>query len=193
MMCLHALLLVHSQGTLSPKLLVLVHQIFDLLDEQGIDAVDPSTLIAHYDADRHPQVLSRQKSADQVMQEFLDTFDVGGASPGMVTRDEFVRYYTNLSASYSDDGEEYFETILRGVWHMNHTNGSSHGGGHGSSDGSKGLSGNQSSAANRLRQAQTIDARARANSPAIIRRPSSANGMWHLSAVGRQGCISCCS
>ena len=168
------LLLIHSQGTLSPKLLVLTHQIFDLLDEQGIDAIDPATLIAHYDADRHPQVLSRQKSADQVMQEFLDTFDVGGASPGMVTRDEFVRYYTNLSASYSEDGEEYFETILRGVWHMNHTNtnGSSHGG-------------NQSNAANRLRQAQTMDARARANSPATIRRPSSANGRRYLSAIGR--------
>ena len=153
-----------------------MHQIFDQLDAQGIDAIDPQTLIAHYDADRHPEVLSRLKSADEVMKEFLDTFDVGGSSPGMVTREEFVRYYTNVSAANccggddddDDDGEEFFETILRSVWHLN----PNRGGGAG-----KATSSNQSSVASRLRQAQTTDARARATSPAAAkRRPSSANG-----------------
>ena len=150
-----------------------MHQIFDQLDAQGIDAIDPQTLIAHYDADRHPEVLSRLKSADEVMKEFLDTFDVGGSSPGMVTREEFVRYYTNVSAASccggdDDDGEEFFETILRSVWHLN----PNRGGGAG-----KATSSNQSGVASRLRQAQTTDARARAISPAAAkRRPSSANG-----------------
>ncbi len=148
-----------------------MHQIFDQLDAQGIDAIDPQTLIAHYDADRHPEVLSRLKSADEVMKEFLDTFDVGGSSPGMVTREEFVRYYTNVSAASccgGDDGEEFFETILRSVWHLN----PNRGGGAG-----KATSSNQSGVASRLRQAQTTDARARATSPAAAkRRPSSANG-----------------
>ena len=156
-----------------------MHQIFDQLDAQGIDAIDPQTLIAHYDADRHPEVLSRLKSADEVMREFLDTFDVGGSSPGMVTREEFVRYYTNVSAAIccgggdgDDDGgggeEEFFETILRSVWHLN----PNRGGGAG-----RATSSNQSGVASRLRQAQTTDAFARATSPAAAkRRPSSANG-----------------
>lgn len=160
-----------------------MHQIFDQLDAQGIDAIDPQTLIAHYDADRHPEVLSRLKSADEVMKEFLDTFDVGGSSPGMVTREEFVLYYTNVSAASccggddgDDGGEEYFETVLRSVWHLNPNRGGGRGAAADAYAG-KATSCNQSGVASRLRQAQTTDARARATSPAaVMRRPSSANG-----------------
>jgi len=167
----------------------LVNQIFDVLDTKGVDAIDPQTLIAHYDADRHPEVLSRLKSADEVMKEFLDTFDVGGSYPGQVTRDEFVRYYTNVAASCID-GDEYFETTLRNVWHLSSTINSYRYSSMGSrggvaaavyDDGRKeaSWSGNQSSVANRLRQAQTTDAQARAASPTTVqRRPSSANGEW---------------
>ena len=93
---------------------MLVHQVFDLLDKEGIDSIDPPTLIAHFDASRHPEVLSRAKSAQDVQKEFLDTFDVGGELPGRITRAEFVRYYTNIRASYNDD--DYFEVVLRKVW-----------------------------------------------------------------------------
>ena len=95
---------------------MLVHQIFDLLDRQGLDAIDPATLIAHFDASRHPEVQSRARTRQEVQKEFLDTFDVGGVQPGMITREEFVRYYTNIAAAVNDD--DYFETILRSVWHF---------------------------------------------------------------------------
>ena len=146
---------------------MLVHQVFDLLDKQGVDSIDPQNLIAHFDASRHPEVLSRAKSAQAVQKEFLDTFDVGGEVPGRITRTEFVRYYTNIRASFNDD--DYFEVVLRKVWHLgeevssakmaayrDHLNGS-----------------NQrretSSLAGKLRQAQTLDA-------AASRRPSSTSG-----------------
>ena len=102
------------QGQLAPKLLVLVNQVFDLLDKQCVDAIDPPALIAHFDASRHPEVLTRATTADAVLKEFLDTFDVGGEKPGKITRNEFVRYYTNISASASD--AESFELVLRSVW-----------------------------------------------------------------------------
>lgn len=109
---------INVQGQLSPKLLVLVHQVFDLLDRNtGQDVIDPQTLLAHFDATRHPAVLAGLSTAEEVQKEFLDTFDVGGIHPGMITREEFVRYYTNINATMNDD-EEYFELVLRGVWHL---------------------------------------------------------------------------
>jgi hypothetical protein len=109
-------ILTNPQGQLPPKLLVLVHQIFDLLDRQCVDAIDPTTLISRFDPSRHPEVQGRMKTAEQVQKEFLDTFDVGGVQPGLITREEFVRYYTNISAAVNDD--DYFEQILRAVWHI---------------------------------------------------------------------------
>jgi len=107
-------ILLYLKGQLPPALLVLVHQVFDLLDKQGVDSIDPQNLIAHFDASRHPEVLSRAKSAQAVQKEFLDTFDVGGEVPGRITRAEFVRYYTNIRASYNDDA--FLEVVLRKVW-----------------------------------------------------------------------------
>ena len=130
-----------------------MNQIYDLLDKQGLDAIDPQTLIAHFDANRHPEVLSKVRSADAVRKEFLDTFDVGGVQPGKITREEFVRYYTNISAGVNDD--DYFELTLRNVWHIAENASTS------------------SSVANKLRQAQQLDAVA-------ARRPNSASGLRFL-------------
>jgi hypothetical protein len=51
-----------------------------------------------------------------VLREFLDTFDVGGEVDGKVTRQEFMNYYHNLSASI--DNEDYFELMIRNAWHI---------------------------------------------------------------------------
>lgn len=154
------------QGQLPPNLLVLVHQVFDLLDKQGVDSIDPQTLIAHFDASRHPEVLSRAKSAQDVQKEFLDTFDVGGELPGRITRAEFVRYYTNIRASYNDD--DYFEVVLRKVWHLGEEVSTAQMAAY--RDHLNGRTKEVSSLAGRLRQAQSMDA-------ATSRRPSSASGI----------------
>jgi hypothetical protein len=155
--------LIYPQGQLPPKLLVLVHQIFDLLDRQCVDAIDPTTLISHFDPSRHPEVQGRMKTAEQVQKEFLDTFDVGGVQPGLITRDEFVRYYTNISAAVNDD--DYFEQILRAVWHIPAV--ASNEALSGFQRQLTGRSEERNSLANKLRLAQTLDA--------SVRRPSSAS------------------
>jgi hypothetical protein len=163
------------QGQLSPKLLVLVHQVFDLLDSRGVDYIEPPTLIAHFDASRHPEVSTRARTAEQVQKEFLDTFDVGGVEPGRITREEFVKYYTNIAATVNDDS--YLELVLRKVWHLGepvtnadvaaykaHLTGGGGGGGRG------GSAAGTNSLANRLREAQTLDS-------ATAARGNSALGM----------------
>ena len=94
----------------------LVNMAFDIIDKDGSGEVDGTEVASMFDASKHPEVLSRRKSAAQVLKEFLDTFDVGGVKDGKVTREEFINYYANISASI--DNEEYFELMIRNAWHI---------------------------------------------------------------------------
>lgn len=86
------------------------------MDREGSNTIDPEQLLTHFDPTRHPDVLTGLRSGDEILKEFLDTFDVGGEQVGKITRDEFVTYYTNICAAINDDA--YFELILRKCWHL---------------------------------------------------------------------------
>jgi hypothetical protein len=75
---------------------------FKCLDKDGNGFVEPADIVQCYDASRHPDVIagrlaslprratspavvaSGKRSANDVLQEFLDTFDVGGEKDGKV-------------------------------------------------------------------------------------------------------------
>ena len=94
----------------------LVELAFNRLDRNGSGLLEPDDIIGIYDSSRHPDVLSGRRSADDVLKEFLDTFDVGGVHDGKVTREEFQNYYSNIGASI--DNDDYFELMIRNAWHI---------------------------------------------------------------------------
>jgi Ca2+-binding EF-hand superfamily protein len=65
---------------------------------------------------KHPDVIAKRKTPSAVLREFLDTFDVGGTKDGCVTTQEFINYYSNISASI--DNDDYFELMIRNAWHI---------------------------------------------------------------------------
>jgi hypothetical protein len=69
-----------------------------------------------YDASRHPDVITGSKTAQEVLREFLETFEVGGEVDGKVTLDEFLTYYSNVGMSIDD--EDYFELMIRNAWRI---------------------------------------------------------------------------
>ena len=70
-----------------------------------------------YNADRHPDLIAGKRTAESVLKEFLLNFEgPNGDKDGTVTEDEFVSYYSNISASIDDD--DYFELMLRNAWHI---------------------------------------------------------------------------
>ncbi len=87
---------------------------FNVLDRDCSGTVELVDIMGVYDASQHPQVKDGSKTASAVLREFLDTFDAG-EKDGIVTRAEFHRYYSNVSASIDDD--EYFELMIRNAWH----------------------------------------------------------------------------
>ena len=104
------------RGAMNPRRLDFVKQAFDILDRDGNGVVEPADVVEAYNAKKHPDVIAGKKTEDEVMREFLDTFDVGGEKDGKVTRNEFENYYKNISASI--DNDDYFELMMRNAWHI---------------------------------------------------------------------------
>ncbi|KAF1783057.1 EF-Hand 1, calcium-binding site [Phytophthora cactorum] len=103
------------RGELNERRTQLVLAAFKILDADGSGVVDLNDIKVKYSAKQHPDVLQGRKTEDEVLLEFLDTFD-GGEKDGKVHPSEFVRYYANVSASIDDD--DYFELVIRNAWHI---------------------------------------------------------------------------
>ena len=69
-----------------------------------------------YDVRSLPEYQNGDKSEDEVIHSFLKKFEEGGCINGQITRDEFVDYYSGVSASIDDD--TYFELMLRQAWKL---------------------------------------------------------------------------
>ena len=104
------------RGDMNDRRKNLVRQAFSILDKDNSGAVDFNDIKDTYDASKHPDVISKKRTAEAILLEFLDTFDVGGVKDGVVTFDEFCNYYANISASIDDD--DYFELMIRNAWHI---------------------------------------------------------------------------
>lgn len=99
-----------------------VMRAFDKFDKDGSGFVDINDIRRVYSAAKHPDVISGKKTEEQVLQEFLETFEVhhemtqSNAPDHIVTKDEFVEYYNNISASIDDD--QYFALMINNAWNL---------------------------------------------------------------------------
>jgi hypothetical protein len=69
-------------------------------------------------------VKSGKKTEDEILGEFLDTFEDHFASikghedarDGKITLEEWFEYYNNVSMSIDED--KYFETMMNSTWNL---------------------------------------------------------------------------
>ena len=107
---------------MTPQRLKLVQLAFKKLDRDGSGIVDINDIRGVYNATKHPDVISGKKKEDQVLNEFLETFEAhhhimnGAKAEGQITLNEFVEYYTNISASI--DLDEYFSLVMNNSWNL---------------------------------------------------------------------------
>lgn len=100
----------------------IVNRAFDRLDINKNGTIESSDVKGIYNPSKHPAVMEGRKTEEQVLQEFLETFEThhnikhGQAKDYVVTRDEFTEYYENISASI--DSDEYFETMMNNAWNL---------------------------------------------------------------------------
>jgi Ca2+-binding EF-hand superfamily protein len=95
---------------------------FKKIDKDGSGILDMSDIKGVYNAKMHPDVKAGKKTEDEIMLEFLDTFEVhhGLKNPedrdGRVSQQEFIEYYENISASI--DNDEYFKLMITNAWNL---------------------------------------------------------------------------
>jgi Ca2+-binding EF-hand superfamily protein len=100
----------------------IVSQAFNKLDKDANGWIDISDLKGVYNAKKHPEVIQGKKTEDDILKEFLATFEMhhsmrnNNAPNYVVTKEEFEEYYNNVSMSIDDD--MYFMQMMNASWRM---------------------------------------------------------------------------
>ncbi|KAA0718544.1 Calcyphosin-like protein [Triplophysa tibetana] len=93
-----------------------ISQAFQKLDKTGDGAVTVQDLQGVYNSKHHPKYKSGEWTEEQVFRSFLDRFDSPYEKDGKVTPEEFINYYSGVSASI--DSDEYFITMMKNAWKL---------------------------------------------------------------------------
>ena len=95
---------------------------FTIMDKDKSGELDINDIKGTYNAKKHPDVIAGKKTEEEVLCEFLDTFEqhYSNAHPGQrdgtITMDEWLEYYTNVSMSV--DRDDYFQLMMNNAWNM---------------------------------------------------------------------------
>jgi len=96
---------------------------FMKMDKNGNGTLEINDIKGVYNATKSPDVISGKKTEDEVLAEFLDTFEYhfsllnsGGSKDGSINMEEWYAYYDNISMSIPDD--KYFELMMNSAWNL---------------------------------------------------------------------------
>jgi len=101
----------------------LAKKAFKIMDTDGSGKIDINDLRGRYNAKFHPEVKAGKKTEDEVLAEFLDTFEYhfnllnsNKSKDRTIEMEEWIEYYNNISMSIDDDA--YFELMMNNAWNM---------------------------------------------------------------------------
>jgi len=103
------------RGDMNERRTQLVLLAFKKLDRTGDGVVTIDDIKDQYDVSFHPKFKSGEKSKQAILEEFMSQWDTI-KKDGIVTPEEFIEYYKDVSASIDDD--DYFELMIRNAWHI---------------------------------------------------------------------------
>jgi Ca2+-binding EF-hand superfamily protein len=100
---------------MSKARLDMIDKAFRKMDKTSDGVITVTDIKLTYDATHHPKYLSGEWTEDQVFKHFMDVFQPGDHDD-KVTRDEFINYYSGVSASIDDD--QYFVAMMKRAWKL---------------------------------------------------------------------------
>ena len=108
------------RGEMSDLRRQLVERAFSAVDREGSGWVELDEVKERYSGKRHPDVVQGKKSEEQVLMDFIETFEthhnLHTARDNKVSLDEFTDYYANVSVSIESD--EYFQLMIKNAWNV---------------------------------------------------------------------------
>ncbi len=110
------------RGPMNANRKSIVMRAFKIMDKDGSGMIDINDIRGVYKADKHPDVIAGKKTEQQVLSEFLETFETAHSMRNsqtpdhIVNKEEWVEYYNNVSASI--DNDEYFSLMMNNAWNL---------------------------------------------------------------------------
>jgi len=110
-------------GEMSPSRKAFVMKAFKKIDKDDSGILDIRDIQGTYNAKEHPDVKKGIKTEEEVLSEFLDTFELHHSlkhpedKDRQVTPKEFIEYYTNVGSCIEND--QYFELMITNAWNLN--------------------------------------------------------------------------
>lgn len=99
---------------MGPSRIDIIGKAFKKMDKTGDGIITVEDLKGVYCAKGHPKVRNGKWTDDQAYAEFLTKFDSPSDPDGKITWEEFLNYYSGLSASI--DNTAYFDLMIRQAW-----------------------------------------------------------------------------
>ena len=100
-----------------------VERVFIILDKGGNGLIPIEDLKKVYIAKRHPEVVSGKKSEEQILIEFVETFNLhhqlfsgGRAKSTKASMQEFLEYYEHVSSQIKSD--QQFNVVINNSWDL---------------------------------------------------------------------------
>ena len=110
------------RGPMGAARKAIVMKAFNKMDKDGSGMIDINDIRGVYTADKHPDVLAGKKTEQQILAEFLETFETAHSMRNsetpdhVVNKEEWVEYYNNVSASI--DRDDYFALMMNNAWNL---------------------------------------------------------------------------
>ena len=95
---------------------------FRIMDRDGSGVLKIDDIRQSYNAKMHPDVQAGKKTEDEILYEFLDTFEQHHSANNTDARDssvseaEWIESYNNVSMSI--DRDDYFELMMNQAWNL---------------------------------------------------------------------------
>ena len=112
------------RGEMNAGRVAICKKAYAIMDSDKSGKLDLNDIRQTYNAKQHPDVKSGKKSEDEILNEFLDTFDDhfcdmkghADSRDGVITMQEWIEYYNNVSMSI--DNDEYFALMMNNTWNL---------------------------------------------------------------------------
>ncbi|CAH8605594.1 unnamed protein product [Heterobilharzia americana] len=89
----------------------ILNKAFLKLDKTKDGVITIADLKGVYNVKHHPKYINGEKTEDEILVEFLKTFQPQNNADDTVTKDEFLNYYSGISAAIDNDA--YFDLMIR--------------------------------------------------------------------------------